>query len=169
MITQEHIKHIKKAENERDKEKMKKEFIHRHLQFCADADTRVLSFISDIELNGGTSDDTIETIYSLFATGYCYYFARMLEDAFPGGTVCWAAPFGHIIYLYKDIPYDISGVYGGESEEFIPVSFLGDALDDFRHIPGQEYNATEKDLENIRKRWKQETKKELMSDECRKY
>lgn len=136
-------------------EEAKQDFLINHLKYEPKADKDILEFIADVEQHGGIGDSALETIYSLFRAGYCYYFAKMLEDAFPGGTICWAAPFGHIVYLYKEIPYDISGVYSGEAEEFIPISMLGDALYDFRHIPNKTYNASEENLEEIRRKWKQ--------------
>lgn len=40
-----------------------------------------------------TVEASVETIRSLFEAGYCYYFAKMLEDAFPGGVACLCYPF----------------------------------------------------------------------------
>lgn len=42
---------------------------------------------------------------------------------FGRGEVCWAAPFGHFIWLDNETPYDIEGVYYGESLYFIPESY----------------------------------------------
>lgn len=41
--------------------------------------------------------------------GNCYYFALILSDRFPGGTVYYDVIYGHFIYLYKGKYYDWSG------------------------------------------------------------
>lgn len=46
--------------------------------------------------------------------------------------MCLASPFGHIVYVQDDIPYDIDGVYDGEAIEFVPVDKID--LEGFRHI-----------------------------------
>lgn len=131
-------------------------FIKENQKFHPKSDTKILHFIADIVTHNGCSDDKTEDIHSLFAAGYCYYFALILQDAFPGGTICWAAPFGHIVYQYHGLQYDIDGVYSGEATAFIPISRLGDAIDDFRHIPGKIYNATEQELAKIQLEWEEE-------------
>ena len=50
-----------------------------------------------------------ECVRHLFRSGYCYYFAKMLEIAYPGGKVCLTYPYGHFIYWYNDEAYDIEG------------------------------------------------------------
>lgn len=120
------------------------------------ANVTVLTFITKILFHNGSSKEKTNDIYTLFACGYCYYFARMLEDAFPGGTICWAAPFGHITYQYDGMFYDIGGVYQGEATAQIPIDRLGDAINDFRHIPNLSYNATEQELARIQLEWEEE-------------
>lgn len=124
-------------------------FVSNEMKHTPGADEDILRFIADILYHCGTGNVETKSIQMLFRSGYCYYFAVMLQDAFPGGTICWAAPFGHIVYQYDDIAYDIEGVYSGEADCFIPVDRLGNALDDFRHIPGKNYNATEQELAKI--------------------
>lgn len=136
------------------------EFIENNLRFYPKADETILRFIADIITHNGCSEDKTEDVHSLFAAGYCYYFALMLQDAFPGGTICWAAPFGHIVYQYHGLQYDIDGVYSGEAKTFIPISRLGNAIDDFRHIPGKAYNATEQELAKIQLEWEEEEQNE---------
>lgn len=81
-------------------------------------------------------EDCEESIRRQFMTGYCYAFALILKDAYQGGTVCWAAPYGHVIYLYDGCPYDIEGVYDGDALYFIPMSETYRLVYDFRHLPG---------------------------------
>ena len=102
-------------------------------------DKKVIQFIADILFHGGNgiaAEDSIETTRCLFEAGYCYYFAKILEDAFPGGDICLCYPFSHIIYVYEGIAYDIGGVSDAEKEMYIPISELGDNINGFRHIPG---------------------------------
>ena len=96
-----------------------------------------------------SNDDSVKTIANLFSNGYCYYFAKILQDAFPNGTICQCYPFGYIVYVYDGIAYDIDGVSNSECEMCMPVSLLGEAIDDFRHIPNQEYNITEQEIAKI--------------------
>ena len=109
-------------------------------------DKKVIEFIAAILYHGGngvTAEDSIETIRCLFEAGYCYHFAKTLEDAFPGGQICYCYNFGHIVYCYEGVAYDIGGVSDAEHEMYIPISELGDAINDFKHIPGVEYTITE--------------------------
>ena len=41
--------------------------------------------------------------------GNCYYFALILDDRFPGGTIYYDVIYGHFIYQYKGKYYDWSG------------------------------------------------------------
>lgn len=116
---------------------------------------KILTFIYDILYHGGVNYGSMEIIHRLFADGYCYYFAKMLEDAFPGGQICIAYPFGHILYVYEGVPYDIDGISSSEYEELIPIEFLGEAINDFRHIYQQDYKITKEEIDAIGKKWKE--------------
>lgn len=135
------------------------EFVSDQIKYTPEANKDILQFIAEIQYHSGTEEKETESIRMLFRAGYCYYFAMMLQDAFPGGTICWVAPFGHIVYQYHNIEYDIEGVYDGEADSFIPISMLGKTIDDYRHIPGREYNATEQELANIQLRYEKERMK----------
>lgn len=119
------------------------------LQYHPKADRRILQFIETFRRGVGSEPDNQEIIRTLFRAGYCYYFAIMLKDAFPEGEICWAAPFGHIVFVHNGSPYDIEGVYCGEAENFIPIRYMGEAINDFRHVPGIECNATEQQIAQI--------------------
>ena len=99
-------------------------------------DEKVITFIGDIIFHPGENVDRMETIRRLFEDGYCYYFAKMLEDAFPGGTICLCFPFGHIVYLYNKEIYDVSGKSDAEYEELVPIEAFGDDINVFRHVEG---------------------------------
>lgn len=112
----------------------KREWIER--ERTLGGDPKVIEFISNVLFHGVmrvTTNDSVETIRSLFEAGYCYYFARMLEDAFPGVDVCLMYPFGHITYVYDGIIYDIGGVSDNEYDALIPIKYLGDTINVFRH------------------------------------
>lgn len=120
-------------------------FRYRNIQ---NVNLDILSFIYDI-LHHQKSLDSSEVIYTLFSNGYCYYFAKILEDAFPGGDVVWCAPYGHIAYQYNGIVYDIHYIYDGESEIFIPISFMGSSINDFRRIEKIVHNTTKDEINRI--------------------
>ena len=61
-----------------------------------------------------------------FRGGYCWYFAHMLQLAFHRGTVCWACPCSHFVWMDEDnVCWDIQGrVCKDEYSFFIPESYL---------------------------------------------
>lgn len=129
---------------------MKKEWEKQRVEMGGDR--TVIQFISDILFHGAigiTAEDAVESVRSLFETGYCYYMAKMLKDAFPGGQICLCYPYGHIVYAYEGVAYDINGVSDAEYEMCIPLTALGVAVNDFRHIPGMEYNISKEELDEI--------------------
>lgn len=133
----------------------KREWIER--ECTLGGDPKVIEFISDVLFHGVlrvTTNDSVETIRSLFEAGYCYYFAKMLEDAFPGGTVCLCYPFGHIVYVYEGVAYDIGGVTDAEYESFIPLTWMRDGVNDFRHVPGIKCSLTADNLEDLAQKYK---------------
>lgn len=83
----------------------------------------------------------------MFHAGYCWHFATILKNVFKRGEVCWAAPFGHFVWVDDNgVPYDVEGVNFGEQDYHIPESYLGDALKDFTHIPGEVYNISKEQI-----------------------
>ena len=105
------------------------------------ANKDVLLFINKFLNN---SDD----IWKTFTSGYCYYFAVILKEAFQRGDICWCAPFGHICWLDENgVPYDIGGVCDSECDFYIPVRYIQKGLDDIKHVPNKAYNAPEEYIE----------------------
>lgn len=89
----------------------------------------VIEFIGNILFH---SHDT-ESIYQLFACGYCYYFAIILKTAFNRGDIVWHKGFSHIMWRDTDnIVYDIGGVF--EEGDVVPIEELGEGIIDFKHI-----------------------------------
>ena len=133
-------------------------FIDYHVNECG-GDERVISFIADIRFHGAIGvgiEDSVEAIRSLFENGYCYYFAKILETAFPGGLICVCYRFGHIVYVYDEVAYDISGVTDSEYDALIPIDEFGSLADGFLHIPGVESDATKEKVDAIAEKYKKE-------------
>ena len=127
----------------------KEEEIQRHIGYGGNKD--IITFIFDFLYHSGP--DNVEAVRNLYANGYCYYFAKMLEDAFPGGKICVSWPFGHIVYIYDSVAYDIDGITSAEYELFIPIDFIGSAVNDFRRVKGKCHGTTQEELDDIGKRW----------------
>lgn len=125
--------------NWRKIEEKKKEWLnfYKENDKYKNVNMQVLEFIAEMTFFPNldcTSDGCID---HLFLNGYCYYFAQILNTAFPGGTICWSVDRGHIVWLdgtdlENDIAYDITGVYE-DYEELRPISYLGTTLIDFLH------------------------------------
>lgn len=130
------------------------------------ADPIILQFIEEVNSHSVYSIDCDEKIkeaqhravHDLFRCGYCFYFAHMLKIAFPDGEVCWCAPYGHIVFVKDNIPYDIEGVYNGEAEYFIPEIYLVDCIKDFLHIPGKSHITEQTEIDKIIKNYLQDIK-----------
>lgn len=118
--------------------------IKNQMKFCSKANPVVLEFIFEFLYHNCTTEKEVEATRLKFMAGYCYYFAIMLKSAFERGSICWTAPFGHIVWVDNDgIPYDIEGVSTSEAEYYIPISYIQEGLKDFKHIPEEEFNASE--------------------------
>lgn len=117
------------------------------------ANDTVLKFIWDFR-SMQKNEKAEEMLWNQFECGYCYYFAHMLQAAFCRGEVCWAAPYGHIVWVDEnDIPYDISGVCESETDDFIPEYMMGDSVYDFKHIDGIAPDTTEQEIAKMVLDW----------------
>ena len=105
-------------------------------------DIDVISFIAEVLYDKRNETDNIR---SFFRAGYCYHFASMLLHTFQRGILCIAEPYGHIVWRDDDgLTYDIEGPYVPENhdcERLTDISFLGELIYDFLHIPNKEYQA----------------------------
>ena len=129
------------------------QFVKSNLKFCPKANKQVLYFIANFIYHCGVDADDI--IQEQFRAGYCLHFAMILKEMFPDGEICWCAPFGHMVYMYKDIPYDIEGVNSSDCDHYIPISFIRNGIDDFKHIPGVGFNASQEYIDDAIERYKQ--------------
>ena len=110
----------------------------------AKTDEKVLAFIGNITDYHYPNSLKQDAVYELFSSGYCYYFAVLLKEAFGRGEVSWCAPYGHICWVDENgTPYDIYGICDSECVYFIPVSYIQEELADFKHIPGEGFGADE--------------------------
>ena len=108
---------------------IKENWIKSYIDKGWDAD--VVTFIANVLYKGAEESGAIA---ELFGSGYCYYFACMLQDAFKRGTVCWILNRSHIVWLDIDgTAWDIYGVFDDYGEgELVPISdMLEDDLDLF--------------------------------------
>lgn len=96
-----------------------------------------------------------DNLRTLFMNGACYYFAVILKTAFNRGEICWCYPLSHICWVDIDgTPWDIERVCISEYEDLIPVSFMGDILFDFMHVPNKEAKDVSKEAgEKVYKKW----------------
>ena len=97
----------------------------------------VITFIANIRFNcnENNKNGSID-ITNLFGSGYCFYFAKILQTAF-GGDIYWHQNHGHIVWSDDGQKfYDIDGPFElfDEPWEMVPVGFLGNMIDDFKHI-----------------------------------
>lgn len=128
------------------------------------ADEEVLRFIYDFSVKQGYGEAE-EVLYQQFANGYCYYFACILKVAFNRGEICWAAPFGHIVWVDENgIPYDISGVNESETDDYIPEYMMGDTILDFKHIAGKTHDTTDQEIAKMQLDWQDIRSKQFGGD-----
>lgn len=137
----------------------RKKWIDQRIEMYGDP--RIIEFIADVLFHGSPgvrTEDSIETVRCLFEAGYCFYFAKMLERAFPGGKVCVCHPFGHVVYVYEGVAYDINGVSDAEYQMYVPEEEYEDCMLDFMHIPGRSGGTTDGKLARIGEMIKREDK-----------
>lgn len=107
----------------------------------------VLAFIYNFINHQPNIVESKDILINQFSAGYCYHFASILQTIFKRGQICWTAPYGHMVWQDIDgICYDITGVYHGDADLFIPVWYIGAGLIDFLAIPGQYYEPTKEKI-----------------------
>lgn len=114
-----------------------REWIHTLLQEHENADKDALRLIYSLSLN--------DAMCGFFASGYCYYLACMLQELTGKGTVCWHRSHGHILWVDESgCAYDIHGFFKDYNDgDMVPVSTLGELINDIKHYPGYTYRAPE--------------------------
>ena len=81
-------------------------------------------------------EDGDECVRHLFRAGYCYYFAKILQTAYPGGQVCLAFPKKHFVYKYAGQAWDIEGQYADEAWWIDEAEIPNNVLRPFKHLSG---------------------------------
>lgn len=111
-------------------------------------DKKVMDFIDNFAtLFGMLHPDETEAISKVFSNGYCYYFAHILKEAFGCGEIYMTANDAHIVWMHKNIAYDIHGVFNKYPRsanngnfyngELIPIAMLPNYMESFKHVvPG---------------------------------
>lgn len=107
--------------------KCQAEFVEKSLKTSPNAAEDVLTFIAKFKCRENKKEEKI--IEDLFSTGYCYYFANMLKDAF-GGECVWLPDQSHIVWKdtresneKSQLLYDIKGIYKNKSRSY-PIGEL---------------------------------------------
>ncbi len=130
-----------------------KEFFIQYNHVECGGDKPIVEFIANFRFFAVRDVEYVqssETICSLFENGYCYYFAKILEEAFPGGTICLCYPYGHIVYVYEEVAYDIGGVSDAENEYYVPINVVEKVTQIFKHVPGHSVIMTEPEKNYIK-------------------
>lgn len=133
------------SEDDKVRQADKEKFIQYNHVECG-GDKPIVEFIANFRFFAVRDVEYVqssETIRSLYENGYCYYFAKILEEAFPGGTICLCYPYGHIVYIYEEVAYDIGGVSDAEVDYYVPVDVVGKVTQIFKHVPGPSVIMTE--------------------------
>ncbi|MCM1524748.1 MAG: hypothetical protein NC120_09855 [Ruminococcus sp.] len=83
--------------------------------------------------------ESFRVIEHQFTTGYCYHFALVMKGMFGGKIVCHKN-HGHMLWQDKNkVIYDVRGVYDNYiAGDIIPISELGDELENYLHRKGEE-------------------------------
>lgn len=122
--------------------KLRSIFVKKNLEVCPLADETVLRFIARFVYRRVETDrDCIRQVIKIqdtFTNGYCWHFAHLLQDTFDGQGdivhVSGPGNYNHFVWIYKDIPYDISGfvdIPDGYSRTH--EKFMGERLNKYKH------------------------------------
>lgn len=121
-------------------------WVDKQLEKYPKARRDALTFISATnQYSEGTSVDNgfRSPIEKLFSSGFCYYFAIMLRDAFGGKIVQKFHDdlYPHVFWMDEnEVLYDIYGVYDDcNAKECVPIEEMDEeSLVEFRHIPNMD-------------------------------
>lgn len=126
--------------------------LHQTIKFILDnINTDAIKFINEFHNRIGEKT-------SAFRNGLCYHFAHMMKANFKRGEICWAAPFGHIVWKDNNgLVYDCEGFYNGEAEYIIPVDYIKEHIEDFTICTEKKSSgATKEYIQNAINRYKQD-------------
>lgn len=84
-------------------------FVQKQLQIYPKASFEILGFIRDFRYMQ-RSENAVSVLEYQFLHGYCYYFAKILQDAF-GGKLYLVPSAYHVVWSNDGhVFYDITGV-----------------------------------------------------------
>ena len=75
-----------------------------------------------------------------------YYFAKILQAAYPGGQVCLAFPKKHFVYKYAGQVWDIEGRYTDGVKLINETKIPNNVLRVFKHLNSSP-NTYDKDID----------------------
>ena len=89
---------------------------------------QMMAFIDNISNFSKYHLGNVDFCTRLFSAGYCYHFAVILKDLFPGGDIyCedYDEPdYPHVVYIINSIPYDINGVNTSDVMQYIRFDLI---------------------------------------------
>lgn len=120
-------------------EKYIEDFSGAYMKEFPKANKYILQFIEDMIFKTGI--EGAGYIITLFCKGYCYYFAKILKEAFPNGTIWFSPENTHIVFVDGENPinsfyYDARGVVTDISAgELCPIEIFGELIINYMHLP----------------------------------
>ena len=111
-------------------------YLSQQIKDCTKNSTmEVLIFLQDFYKHNMLGRDDQDVLRLHFRSGYCYYFAHMLKVAFGRGEVCWCSDQDHFVWLDTDnTAYDAEGVSLVKCDYYIPERYLGDYVNEYKHL-----------------------------------
>jgi hypothetical protein len=108
-------------------------------------DEKVMDFIHRfITLFGRLTPTESSILGTVFSQGFCYYFAIILKEAFGCGDICITSDCCHVVWVYKNIAYDVGGVHSKYPRSanignffngnLIPISMVPHYMDSYKHV-----------------------------------
>ena len=144
------------------------EFVNDTNKINYKADQKILWFIANFLYlqsdNCNPHDKITNAIHNQFSNGYCLHFAIILKTLFKTGEICWAAPYGHMVYVQDNIAYDIDGISRSDCEYYIPISYIKKGIKDFTRVPGQFFDASEEYIQDAIERYKKDNN--IIENKC---
>jgi hypothetical protein len=132
----------------------------KHNRILEFIDNFFTAFMQHASACGSYNAFPSEPLRMLYRTEYCWHFAHMLKTAFDRGTVCWTAPYSHVIWMDADgTAYDCEGICKNDSFYLIPEEYIpANMLQYFKHMPDRYVKeATREQLIKIVKTYCEET------------
>lgn len=134
------------------------DFTETYMKEFPNANRYILQFIEDMIFKVGSGG--VPYIVTLFCRGYCYYFAKILKEAFPNGSIWLSIDAGHIVFVDGENPfdslfYDARGVVTDiDAHELCPIEIFGEHIVNYMHLPYVEWISHIDDLNIAADTWR---------------